>query len=346
MRIYGGRTSALVRVAACAVVALGVATPAAAQFNVKKKLKAAAGQEAAAEGEKAAGVPATPAAGAAPAANAGGGRGGAVVLTPEVVEKLLNGLQAAKAYHDAALSADTPYGRYNKALAAYEAAKTKCQEGQQAFINRMANDEKLSNQYTELLDKMMAAQSKQDYETAQRYQDQMLALQDPSCTVKQPKQPDSYYDAQRDIGEKADQAGVKSSGLSAYEWSVANERAYGILAGSPPPDASPGEKKAVDAKGADLKNLMGIKDPEAERTKKPAPAPQAAPAQPAAPAMPPGQAQMNDCMMKNVKKHEKEIVALGERAKAAQEAGDMALTMAIADSLRVLQMAGCTPPGQ
>jgi hypothetical protein len=58
--------------------------------------------------------------------------------------------------------------------------------------------------------------------------------------------------------------------------------------------------------------------------------------------MPPGSSEMTNCMAKNAQKHEKEIAALGERAKAAQEAGDMARTLAIADTLRQLQMAGCT----
>jgi hypothetical protein len=77
---------------------------------------------------------------------------------------------------------------------------------------------------------------------------------------------------------------------------------------------------------------------------KPAPAPAPAPApQPAAPApvVNQGQTDMNNCMMANMHKHEKEIEALGERAKAAQEAGDMPTTLAIADTLRQLQMAGC-----
>ena len=50
---------------------------------------------------------------------------------------------------------------------------------------------------------------------------------------------------------------------------------------------------------------------------------------------------MNNCMMANVHEHEKEIEALAERAKAAQEAGDMPTTLAIADTLRQLQTAGC-----
>jgi hypothetical protein len=50
---------------------------------------------------------------------------------------------------------------------------------------------------------------------------------------------------------------------------------------------------------------------------------------------------MNECIAKNAQKHEKELTALGERAQAAQQAGDMTKTMAIADTMQQLQMAGC-----
>jgi hypothetical protein len=46
-------------------------------------------------------------------------------------------------------------------------------------------------------------------------------------------------------------------------------------------------------------------------------------------------------MMNNVQKHEKEIQALGDRGSAAQEAGNNALMMAIADTITRIQMAGC-----
>jgi hypothetical protein len=60
--------------------------------------------------------------------------------------------------------------------------------------------------------------------------------------------------------------------------------------------------------------------------------------------MPPGTADLSKCAAANAQKHQKEIEALGERAKAAQEAGDMAATLAIADTLRQIQMAGCSVP--
>jgi hypothetical protein len=339
MRNSYGRITVLVRAGACALALLGVASPASAQFGgLKKKLKAAAGQEAATEGQKAAGESDAPA-----AAPTGKADRGVVPVTPEGVNGLITGLKAAEAYRQSALKEDTPYGRYVRASAAYEAAKLKCQEAQRGFINRMANDEKLSSQYSELMDKAMAAYGKGDTKGAQDYQYQALALQDPSCAVREPTRPDDYLDAQRDIDAKAEQTATKSSGLTANEYYWINERTWLILAGNPPADISASEKNAVNAKAGELKSLLGIKDETTERAKKPAPAAQAAPAQ-VAPDMPPGTADMSQCMAANAQKHEKEIEALGERAKAAQEAGDMAATMAIADTLRQLQMAGCSMP--
>jgi hypothetical protein len=337
MRNTHGRMVVLV------LVMLGIASPAAAQFGgLKKKLKSAAGQEAAAEGQKA-GVSDAPApAQAAPAENAASG-GGAVVVTPEGVDHLITGLKAAEAYRQNAKKEDTPYGRYLRASAAYEAAKVKCQEAQPGFINRMSNNEKLANQVSELMDKAMAASGKGDTKGMMAYQDQVLALQDPSCVVKEPTRPDDYNDAQRDIDSTAEQTAAKSSGLTTNEYYWVNERTWLILNGNPPPDISASEKSAVNAKAAELKSLLGIKDETTERAKKPAPAPEPAPAQ-TVPGMTQAQTDMGTCMTNNAKKHEKEIEALGERAKAAQEAGDMPATLAIADTLRVLQMAGCNVP--
>ena len=344
MRNSYGRTGTLVRAGACLLIMLGTASPAAAQFGgLKKKLKAAAGQEAAAEGTKAAGGSGAAAANATAPGGGGGGRGGSVVLTPEVVDQMLAGLKAEEAYRQNARKEDTPYGRYLRASEAYEAAKVKCQDAQQGFVNRMSKDEKLSDQYNELVNKMTEAMGKNDQATAQRYQDQAMAMQDPSCTVKQPSQPDDYYEAQRSIDSKAEQAGVKSSGLSASEYAMALERGEGILRNNPPPDASESEKNAVKDKASDLKPLMHIQDQPATRAMKPAPAPQPAPAPAPQPAPAVNQAQydMASCMAANAQKHEKEIQALGERAKAAQQAGDMSKTMAIADSINRIQMAGC-----
>jgi hypothetical protein len=331
--------------AVCALLALGLASPAAAQFGgLKKKAQSAAGQEAAKEAEKKAGVSSAPTSAGAPAAQqTTGPAGGSVVLTPEVVDKMLAGLKATDAYKKEAHTGDTPYGRYNKAWEAYQAAQAKCQAGHQASINRMANDEKLANQYTELMNKMSDALGKGDRDAAANYQYQALALLDPSCAVREPTRPDDYMEAERDIDAKAEQAGIKSSGLSASEYAMARERGEGILRNNPPPDASESEKSAVNAKAAELKPLMGIQNQQAERAMKPAPAPAPAPTPaPAATTVPPGTSAMNDCIAKNAQKHEKEIEALAERAKAAQEAGDMPTTLAIADTLRQLQMAGCS----
>ncbi|MGH7514275.1 MAG: hypothetical protein ACREOQ_15275 [Gemmatimonadales bacterium] len=338
MRNTHGRMVVLV------LVMLGIASPAAAQFGgLKKKLKSAAGQEAAAEGQKAAGVSDAPAAAqAAPAGNPGRG-GGAVVVTPEGVDHLISGLRAAEVYRQTAIKEDTPYGRYVRAAQAYKDAKVTCENAQQGFITRMQTDEKLQKRYQEIMDKMTAAMEKSDREAATGYQLQALALVDPACAVQEPQQPDGFYDAQRDVDAKAEQTATKSSGLTTNEYYWINERTGLILYGNPPPDISASEKSAVNAKAAELKSLLGIQDQPTERAKKPAPAPQPVPAQ-AAPDVPPGTADMSNCMVANAQKHEKEIVALGERAKATQEAGDMAATMAIADTLRQIQMAGCSMP--
>jgi hypothetical protein len=330
---------AIVRAGACVLVMLGVASPAAAQFGgLKKKLKSAAGQEAAAEGEKKAGVD-------APAANAAAGNagGGTVVLTPAVVDQLLTGLNAIKAFRDSARMGDNSFGRYNRAVAAYDSAKAKCDAGHQAFVNRLASDEKLANQYSELLNKASEAAGKGDRDAATRYQEQALAMQDKSCIVQQPTRPDDYNDTESDIDAKAEKVGAKKSGLSEAEFSMARERGEGILYDAARPDVSESEKNAVKAKSNELKKALGMEKPEPERAKKPAPAPEAAPSPPPTPptGMTPAQTDMSNCMAANAQKHEKQIEALGERAKAAQEAGDMAATMAIADSINQLQTAGC-----
>jgi hypothetical protein len=341
MRNSYGRMGALVRAGACVLVMLGIASPAAAQFGgLKKKLKSAAGQEAAAEGAKKAGVDAP--ANAAAAGNAGAG-GGAVVLTPAVVDQLLTGLNAIKAYRDSARMGDNSFGRYNRAVAAYDSAQAKCDAARQPFINRMATNEKLANQYNELMNKMTEAMGKGDRDGAMRYQEQAIAMQDKSCIVKQPTRPDDYNDTESDIDAKAEKEGVKKSGLSDAEFSMARERGEGILYDAARPDVSESEKNAVKAKSKELKKALGIDQPAPERAKKPAPAPEPAPPPPPTPqtGMTQAQTDMSNCMAANAQKHEKQIEALGERAKAAQEAGDIATTMAIADSINQLQMAGC-----
>jgi hypothetical protein len=328
MRNSYRRVAAIARTAAFAAVALGIATPAAAQFGgLKKKLKAATAPEVT-----------KPEAPAQPA----GGDGGMVVLTADVVDQLLAGLKAGEADRQAASKEDTPYGRYMRAQAAYETAKPKCEQAQQTFPNRMAADQKLMDRYQRLVDKMVDAQGKGDQRTATIYTDSAMAMQDPSCVVKQPQQPGDYYEAQRDIDSRAERTAIKASGFSPGEFGQVRERAEAILrGGTPPGDASASEKSAIAARAGELKPLLGIHDAPAARATKPTPAPAPAPAQPAQPTMPPGASAMSACMADNSQKHEKELRALGKRAETAQEAGNTELLMAIADTLRQIQMAGC-----
>jgi hypothetical protein len=327
----------IARLAVATLVALAIATPASAQFGgLKKKIKAKAQQEAV---SKAAGAVAEPLAeGAAP-----GDRGGMIVLTAEVVNQLLSGLKAGQAEREAAAREDTPFGRYQKAKAAYAVAKPKCEAAQQAFYQRAATNEKILNKYNGFNEKMLAAQEKGDLKRMAAYQDSALAMQDPSCIVKDPEQPKGYYEAQRDLDSRAEKQEIRASGLAAGDLAMVKERATAILQGATPPGgASPMEESAVSAKSAELKPLLGIKDqPAARATKtKPAPAPTPAPA-PAAPAMSAAASRMSACMAKNMESHEAEIEALGKSAEAAEAASDTLKLMAIAAKLQQIQMAGC-----
>ena len=51
---------------------------------------------------------------------------------------LHTGLRAAQAEREAAMKEDTPYGRFKKADAAYQAAKPKCEAAQPGFYQRGA----------------------------------------------------------------------------------------------------------------------------------------------------------------------------------------------------------------
>ena len=86
-----GHAAAAARVMAVALLTLGISTPAPAQFGaIKKKLKAAAGSETAPAD------PATPT-GGVPGNAAGGKGGGRVVITPEVVDRLILAHKAREA---------------------------------------------------------------------------------------------------------------------------------------------------------------------------------------------------------------------------------------------------------
>jgi hypothetical protein len=340
MRTPYRRLAAIAPLAVATLVALMIATPASAQFGgLKKKLKAKVGQEAV---SKAAGaVSAPPAEGAAP-----GDRGGMIVLTADVVNQLLTGLKAGQAEREAAAKADTPFGRYQKAKAAYAVAKPKCEAAQQIFYQRAAASQKLIDKYDALNKKMLAAQEKGDMKRMAVYQDSALAMQDPSCIVKDPEQPKGYYEAQRDLDSRAEKLEVKASGFSPGDLAMVKERATAILQGATPPGgASPMEKSAVSAKSAELKPLLGIKDQPAARATKTKPAPAPTPTPTPTPALDPqmsaAASRMSACMAKNMESHEAEIEALGKRAEAAEAASDTLKLMAIAAKLQQIQMAGC-----
>jgi hypothetical protein len=306
-------------------------TPGSAQFGgLKKKLKKATGQESSEA--------------AAPASDPTPAQGGSVVLTADVVNQLITGLKAGRAERESAANAgDNSYGRYQKAQKAYKDAQAKCEANRQAWA--MKGNQKESEKANALIEKMLKAQEKQDYKTSQMYQDSVSLLQGgPSCLVKEPEQPKDYYESQRQIEVRGDQAAVKASGLGAGEYAMAQERAIAILQGSPPSDASQSEKAAVMAKKSELRALL-FPDQQA-KTKTAAAKPAAQPAPPptapqADPQMSAAASNMSNCMMKNVQSHQAQLEALGKRGEAAQKAGNQAAMMAIADTVQQIQMAGC-----
>jgi hypothetical protein len=322
------RLASIGRLALAALTVLAIATPASAQYGgLKKRVKPKAGQ----------------AASEATAANTDAdGQGGMIVLNDEVVARLLTGLKAGQVERDAAAKEDTPYGRYKKAEAAYVVAKPKCEAGQQTFPQRAAASQKMLDKYSALNEKMMAAQSKGDMKLMAAYQDSAMAMQDPSCVVKQPQQPDGYYEAQREIDSRAEEREIKASGYTRGQLAIVKERTIAILqAATPPGGASPMEKSAVSAKAAELKPLLGFRDQPATPAPKPTPAPTPTPTPAADPQMSAAASSMSDCMTKNAQSHQAELEALGKRAQAAQAAGDTQKLMAIADTLQRIQMAGC-----
>jgi hypothetical protein len=162
--------------------------------------------------------------------------------------------------------------------------------------------------------------------------------------VREPKQPEGFYDAQRAAEQRANQAKVRSTGFTDREYGLASDRVIAILTGSDVPGgASPSEKSAVSAKDPELKALYGLRDAQAERVAKQAPAPDPTPAPaPVQAQVPTAAVTVNQCMVNNIQKHEAQIKALGDRGAAAQEAGNTQLMMAIGDSIMRIQMAGCS----
>jgi hypothetical protein len=316
-----GHLAIAARFAVIAFAACAIATPATAQFGgLRKKIKSPVKQETAA---------------------ARSNDGGMIVLTTAVVDQLLTGLEAGQAEREAAMKADTPYGHYKKGQSAYEAAKPKCEAAQPAFYQRAASNQKLIDKYDAMNEKMVAAQTKGDMKRYAIYQDSALAMIDPSCAVRKPEEPKDYYEAERAAEARAEAKEIEASGFSQNEMAMLKERAIAILTNSTPPGgASAGEKSAVAAKSAELKSLLGIREPAPVQAAKPEPKASPAAAQPA-PAMPAGAASMSDCMMKNMERHGTQLEALANRAEAAQEAGNQQKLMAIADTINRLQMGGC-----
>ena len=320
-----GRLAVSARYAVIALAACAIVTPATAQFGgLRKKIKPAVKQETA----------------TAPAND-----GGMVVLTGEVVDQLLTGLKAGQAERDAAIKEDTPYGRFKRGQTAYEQAKPKCEAAQPAFYQRAATNQKMLDKYNALTEQMVASQGKGDMKRMAIYQDSAMAMMDPSCVVKNPEQPKDYYETERAVEARAEAKEIEASNFSQGEMAMLEERAIAILTNSTPPGgASASEKSAVAAKSAELKPLLGIREPAPVQAAKPAPEPAPAPTPAAAqpsPEMSAMAANMSDCMVKNMQKHEAKIEALGKRAEAAQKAGNQQQLMAIADTLQQIQMAGC-----
>ncbi len=346
----------VIGLAALAIVALTVTTSASAQFGgLKKKASADAAAKAAEEAAKTSGVDPAVVPGAPTATAAAPATGPAtqqqLVLTPAVLDRLVAGIKARNAVQEAARKEDTPYGRYHKELAAYEknlaaykTAKSKCDAAIPGLAQRMAADQKLYDKYNALMEKAMDAAGKRDYERQAEYTYEALGLADPSCKVRQPKdlgQPDDLWDMQRKVDERAEQEALKAAEMSRWEFGKSNDDVIGILSGSPPPDRSPSEKTAVNSRSAELKNLMGLNQPPPAPPAAAAPAPAAAaPAAVQGPVMPAG-ALPSECEVKNIQDHEAEIDALGDRGLAASEAGNNALLMAISDSINRIRMAGC-----
>jgi hypothetical protein len=257
MRNPHRRLTAITRTVLVVAAVLSLTTTSEAQFGgLKKKLKAAAAQQAVGEATQEAAGPA-----AEPAGPTGGATkdAGMIVLTDEVLDKLIAGLEAAEAERKAADAADTPYGRYKQGRLAYDKARPKCEQARQTFLNRLATDEKLSAKYNVLVQKMVDAQGRGDQAAVAAYNDSTLIMQDASCGVKEPQLPDDFYETHREVNNRAEQAAMKKSGFSRSELSQVRERAELVLRqGTPPSDLSPSEKAALDSRAPQLKPLLGI----------------------------------------------------------------------------------------
>src|SRR5207249_1742324 len=153
---------------------------------------------------------------------------------PDVVDRLVAGLKAGAAEREAAKKEDTPYGRYIRAKAAYEVAKPKCEAARLPGIQRIAADEKKNAKYEKFTEKMVEAGGRKNYAAQQAYNDSAMAMIDASCLVKQPEEPKDYYEAQRAIDNRAEQATLKTSGFTSKELGQASDRTISILTDNPP----------------------------------------------------------------------------------------------------------------
>jgi hypothetical protein len=312
------------RTLALVLLALAVAAPASAQFDVKKKVKSMTGAE-----------KAKPA--AAPAAT-----GGTLVLDDDVIERIIKGMRAAKAYREDAAKANTPYGRHMQAKAAYAEAQPKCEESRATYATRLTADPTLQKKSEVYMERFLAAQEKQDTAATRIWGDSIAVLQGgPACAVKDPAQPNDFYDQQQAVEQGAAKAELDASDFDGRENGQAKDRAIAIIQDAPPPDVSPSEQQAVDKREKELKDLLGLNPPPQARTPKPAPAAAAAPPPAPTPTVDSGQQAAAQCMSKNAKQNEKDIERLGELAAAAANAGDVAKAMVYADSINKIQNAGC-----
>jgi hypothetical protein len=237
---------------------------------------------------------------------------------------------------------DTPYGRYIRQEAAYKAAKPKCDAAGQTFAQRLSANQGMMEKNGRYLEMMMDAQGKQDTAAQRAWGDSMLMMVDASCVVKQPQQPAGHHDSQREVDARAEAAQLKAADMDGRELGATVDRAIARLENAPPPDVSPSEKNAVNKRKDEINRLMGREQPPvAAAAPPPTPAPAAAPPAAAGSGLSDRQQAAAECMAKNARKHEAEIERLGEGVRKAAESGDNGTAMAIADSIRVIQSAGC-----
>jgi hypothetical protein len=327
----GSSTHQLVRIVLVAVLATVGVSPVAGQFGgLKKKLKTAAGAPQAKEEPAPPGQP------------GGGDGGGTIVLDDDVLDRYLVYFKTVQAEREAAKKEDTPYGRYLKADAAAQAAAAKCKAAQNAWPQRLTQDQKLMERANAISEKMAAAMEKGDTKLYQTHARSLTELMDPSCLVEPPTRPGDWSEMQRQVDERAEKKGAEASGFEGRDLGLIGERATAILKDAPGPDISQSEISAVKKREGELKRAMGLEEVPAARASNAAPgaAGTAAPA-PTAPQPSAEQRAMGECANANAEKHNEEVKRLGELAAAASEAGNTAAAITYSDSIRQLMQQGC-----